>query len=441
MGTSVAGKRGYPLAFALVVSLFFAWGVANSLNDILIPQFKKAFVLTDLQTGLVQSAFYGGYFVFAMPAALFMRRFGYKAAVLFGLTLYALGALLFLPAAEEHKYIYFLGALFVIASGLSFLETSANPLVAVLGTAETSERRLNLAQAFNPLGVLFGVYVGSQFILSDKQLPSAQVAHAVVGPYLAIAGVVLLWMLVLAVAKFPPVATARTPEEKGRSEFLALFRYPRFLFGVAAQFFYVAAQVCVWSFTIRYAQHAVPNMPITNSFVLWHGYLPLPTAISAALILLISQSLFMVGRFAGTALMGRVDPERLMGIYAGIAIALMAAATVIGGWIGIICLASTSFFMSVMFPTIFAAAIRDLGPLTKSGSSFLVMAIIGGALAPPVMGTISGLSTMQYAMVVPCLCFAVILAFSFTGTRRRTNARQVTEGSEKREGAQLGVGG
>jgi FHS family L-fucose permease-like MFS transporter len=275
--------------------------------------------------------------------------------------------------------------------------------------------------------VLFGVYIGSQFILSDKQLSSELVAHAVVGPYLAIAGVVLLWMLVLAVVTFPPVATARTPDEKGKSEFLKLFGRPRFLFGVAAQFFYVAAQVCVWSFTIRYAQHAVPNMPITNGFVLWHGYLPLPTAISAALILLISQSLFMVGRFVGTALMGRVDPERLMGIYAGIAIALMAAATVIGGWIGIICLASTSFFMSVMFPTIFAAAIRDLGPLTKSGSSFLVMAIVGGALAPPVMGTISGLSSMQYAMVVPCLCFLVILAFSFSGRREKTAASHVAE--------------
>ena len=265
MNKLVAVKRSYLLAFTLVVTLFFAWGVANSLNDILIPQFKKAFVLTDLQTGLVQSAFYGGYFVFAIPAAVFMNRYGYKAAVVFGLLLYALGAMLFFPAAEQHKYVYFLGALFVIASGLSFLETSANPLVAVLGAAETSERRLNFAQAFNPLGVLFGVYVGSQFILSDKALSSTEISHAVVGPYLAIATVVLLWALVLAVAKFPPVATAGL-ESSGSAlkwltqlfrGFLSLFGHPRFLFGVLAQFFYVAAQVGVWSFTIRYTQHAV----------------------------------------------------------------------------------------------------------------------------------------------------------------------------------------
>jgi len=423
MGKLAAEKSGYGLAFALVVSLFFAWGVANSLNDILIPQFKKAFVLSDLQTGLVQSAFYGGYFVFAMPAALFMRRFGYKAAVLFGLVLYALGALLFFPAAEQQKYVFFLGALFVIASGLSFLETSANPLVAVLGSTSTSERRLNFAQAFNPLGVLFGVYIGSQFILSDKQLPAREVAHAVVGPYLVIAAIVLMWMLLLAVVKFPPVATARTTgQEAGKGQFLQLFRYPRFLFGVVAQFFYVAAQVSVWSFTIRYTQHAVPSLPITNGFVLWHGWLPLPTAVSAALILLISQTLFMIGRFVGTALMGRVDPERLMGAYAAIAAALTASATLIGGWIGVVSLACTSFFMSVMFPTIFAGAIRDLGPLTKSGSSFLVMAIIGGALAPPIMGHISGLFSMQYAMVVPCICFAVIMAFSLVASKGKAAA-------------------
>jgi MFS transporter, FHS family, L-fucose permease len=423
MNKSAGTERSYILAFALVVSLFFAWGVANSLNDILIPQFKKAFILTDLQTGLVQSAFYGGYFVFAMPAALFMRRYGYKAAVVFGLLLYAAGAVLFFPAAEQHKYIYFLGALFVIASGLSFLETSANPLVAVLGSRETSERRLNFAQAFNPLGVLFGVYVGSQFILSDKELPSGELARAVVGPYLAIAAVVLLWALLLYVVKFPPIATARAAEQKGEpGGFLQLFRYPRFLFGVMAQFFYVAAQVGVWSFTIRYTQYAVAGIPITNAFVLWHGFVPLPTAVSASLILLISQSLFMVGRFVGTALMGRIDPDRLMAVFAGIAVVLTLFAALIGGWIGVVCLAGTSFFMSIMFPTIFAGAIRDLGPLTKSGSSFLVMAIVGGALAPPVMGLISGFWSMQQAMLVPSLCFAVIMAFAMVNSAKRGTA-------------------
>ncbi len=430
MSKTGTAARSYGLAFALVITLFFAWGVANSLNDILIPQFKKAFVLTDLQTGLVQSAFYGGYFAFAMPAAIFMNRYGYKAAVLCGLCLYALGALLFFPAAEGHRYIFFLCALFVIASGLSFLETSANPLVAVLGSQETSERRLNFAQAFNPLGVLFGVFVGSQFILSDKNLPTTQVANAVVGPYLAIAAAVLLWAAVLAVVKFPPVATARVEAGGTMAKWFGelmrgfgrLFGYPRFMFGVVAQFFYVAAQVCVWSFTIRYVQHAVEGIPITNGYTLWQEFVPQPTAVSASFILLVSQSLFMVGRFIGTALMGRLNPDRLMTVYAAIAMVLTAVAAIAGGWIGVICLACTSFFMSIMFPTIFAGAIRDLGPLTKSGSSFLVMAIIGGAAAPPVMGYVSGLTSIGVAMVVPCFCFAVIMVYALVASNRATKA-------------------
>jgi FHS family L-fucose permease-like MFS transporter len=391
-------EQKYITAFILIVSLFFAWGVANSLNDILIPQFKKAFVLTDLQTGLVQSAFYGGYFLLAMPASLFMRRFGYKAAVVCGLGIFSFGAFLFYPAAEMHAYVYFLGALLVIASGLAFLETSANPMVAVLGSPETSERRLNFAQAFNPLGVLSGVFIGRWFILSDKQLPSQELAHAVVGPYMVIGVCILLWAFLVAKVKFPPVATARVEKGAGDSSgFLKLFSHPRFLFGVMAQFFYVAAQVGVWSFTIRYTQHAVPTIRVT----------------AAADILFWSQFSFMIGRFVGTALMGRINPDRLMAIYAGLGVILTLIAALVGGWPGVICLMATSFFMSIMFPTIFAGAIRDLGPLTKSGSSFLVMAIIGGAVAPPIMGLISGFSSMQYAMVVPSFCFAVILAFAW----------------------------
>ena len=292
--SSQGAKQSYLLAFILIVSLFFAWGVANSLNDILIPQFKKAFVLTDLQTGLVQSAFYGGYFLLAMPASLFMRRFGYKAAVVCGLGIFSFGAFLFYPAAEMHAYVYFLGALLVIASGLAFLETSANPMVAVLGSPETSERRLNFAQAFNPLGVLSGVFIGRWFILSDKQLPSQELAHAVVGPYMVIGVCILLWAFLVAKVKFPPVATARVEKGAGDSSgFLKLFSHPRFLFGVMAQFFYVAAQVGVWSFTIRYTQHAVPTIRVT----------------AAADILFWSHFSFMIGRCVGTALMGHKEKD------------------------------------------------------------------------------------------------------------------------------------
>jgi MFS transporter, FHS family, L-fucose permease len=389
------------LAFVLIVSLFFAWGIANSLNDILIPQFKKAFILTDLQTGLVQSAFYAGYFLLAIPASLFSRRFGYKAAVICGLVIFGLGAFLFLPAAKMHAYPFFLGALWVIASGLAFLETSANPLVTVLGAPETSGRRLNFAQAFNPLGSLTGVFVGRWFILSDHKLSSEQLSFAVVGPYMTISVCILIAALIFCLVKFPPVATQRTREADPAGGFLPLFHHPRFLFGVMAQFFYICAQVGVWSFTIRYAQHAVPNIPVTR----------------AADILFWSLFAFMVGRFVGTALMGRIRPEKLMAIYAGTAAVLTLIATVVGGWTGVYALAATSFFMSIMFPTIFAGAIRDLGSLTKSGSSFLVMAIVGGAVAPPIMGLISGMSSMQYAMAIPCFSFIVVMAFAVVSSR------------------------
>ncbi len=249
------------------------------------------------------------------------------------------------------------------------------------------------------------------------------------GPYLCIAAVVLLWALVLARVKFPPVATSRSTESGGAfSGFGKLFKYPKSLFGVVAQFFYVGAQVGVWSFTIRYSQHAVASLPITNGYTLWHGFVPLPTVISASFVLLASQSLFMIGRFVGTALMGRINPERLMGFYAAIAAALMLIVTFVGGWTGVIALAGVSFFMSIMFPTIFAGAIRDLGPLTKAGSSFLVMAISGGIVAPQIMGTISGQSSMQTAMIVPCVCFVVIMVFSFSAAHRgKDNNEQLAE--------------
>jgi FHS family L-fucose permease-like MFS transporter len=410
-GTGNGGKTR--LAFILIVSLFLLWGVANNLNDTLIPQFRKAFTLTDLQSGLVQSAFYTGYFVFAIPASLFMRRFGYKAAVVCGLVLYAAGAFLFFPAADLHSYPFFLGALFVIASGLAFLETSANPLVTVLGPPEKAEQRLNFAQAFNPLGLLIGVFIGRNFILSDSQLTPEQIAalpaeeaaqfyeaqsQAVQGPYLALGAGVLAWALLVAFTRFPRIATQRAEAGSTSGQggaFTGLFARPHFLFGVVAQFFYVAAQVGVWSFMIRYAGHATGMSDRAG-----------------ADILLLSLAGFTVGRFVGTFLMSFVPPERLMALYSAANAALALAAAFIGGQIGLYALAATSFFMSIMFPTIFASAIRGLGPLTKSGSSFLVMAIIGGALAAPLMGGISDHSSIQFAMIVPAVCFAVTFAFA-----------------------------
>ncbi|MHB8285234.1 MAG: L-fucose:H+ symporter permease [Caulobacteraceae bacterium] len=401
----------------MIVSLFFLWGVANNLNDVLVAHFRKAFSLTDLQSGLVQSAFYLGYFVFALPAATFAQRFGYKMAVVLGLTLYGVGALLFYPASEARTYVFFLGALFVIASGLAFLETCANPLMTVLGPSHGAERRLNLAQAFNPLGAIAGVLVGRAFILSGidptpamlsamapqalEQFRIAQ-AHAAGPPYLVLGAIVLVWAGVTALVRFPIEASAPT-QQAGRSlcmaDFKALLSRKRFLFGVLAQFAYVGAQTGVWSFLIRYTRSALP----ASNDKLAAGYL------TASLVA------FMVGRFSGTALMARVKASKLLALFGAVNIALCLVAAFVGGPVGLYALVATSFFMSVMYPTIFAGAIAGLGALTKLGSSFLVMAIVGGAVLPAVMGRISDMSSINTAMVVPALAFALVATFAVSG--------------------------
>jgi FHS family L-fucose permease-like MFS transporter len=411
-----AGKRVLPLV--LIVALFFLWGVANNLNDVLIAHFKKLFTLSDLQAGLVQSAFYLGYFCLAIPAALFMRAQGYRAAVLLGLILYGAGALLFWPAAGAQSYPFFLLALFVIASGLAFLETSANPLIARLGSPESASRRLNLAQAFNPLGSITGVLIGSQFILSGVSLdrtqiaamsPEALAAHnaaeaaAVQLPYLAIGLGVLAWALLIRITRFPDIATQGDIDEGvgAIDDFRALLRDRRFMLGVVAQFFYVGTQVGVWSFLIRYAQVAAPG---TGEHV-------------AAGYLTIALVVFMVGRFAGAALMGRIAPLPLLTAFAGIGAALCIVAALAGGTTGIWALVASSFFMSIMYPTIFAESVHGLGARTKAASALLVMAIIGGAVVPAVMGWVSDLSgSIVTAMLVPAACFGVVMAF---GARAR----------------------
>ncbi len=402
----------------LIVSLFFLWGVANNLNDVLVAHFRKAFSLSDLQSGLVQSAFYLGYFAFAIPAAAFAQRWGYKAAVVLGLLLYGAGALLFFPAAEARVYGFFLGALFVIASGLAFLETAANPLMTVLGPPEGAERRLNLAQAFNPLGSITGVLVGGRFILSgaDPVLSSlspaalerfrASQAHAVEAPYVVLGVLVIGWAIVTAFVRFPTQANA--PEATARrapsiADLRNLLSRGRFVFGVIAQFCYVGAQVGIWSFLIRYARHASPG--INDQ--------------AAAGYLTISLIAFMLGRFAGSALMGRIPASRLLALFACVNIALCVVSASVGGSVGLWALVAASFFMSIMYPTIFAGAIGGLGELTKLGSSLLVMAIVGGAVLPAIMGRISDLSSIAVAMLAPGAGFAVVAAFALLGPQTR----------------------
>ncbi|MEO8113759.1 MAG: L-fucose:H+ symporter permease [Phenylobacterium sp.] len=415
-GEEGAQGRRAALPIFLIVSLFFLWGAAHNLNDVLVAQFRKAFQLGDLQSGLVQSAFYLGYFFFAFPAALVMRRYGYKAGVVLGLILFGGGALLFWPAAELKAYGAFLAALFVIASGLAFLETSANPLVLALGRPETGAGRLLLAQAFNPAGSIVGVLISRQFIFSGVEPSSAELAamsptdlarfsgaeaHAVQLPYLVIGGFVLAWAVLIALTRFPPLATAPSLTTEGlRADLGRLLRRPRFLMGVMAQFFYVGAQVGVWSYLIRYAQAETGVGEKT-----------------AASYLILCLAAFAVGRFSGAALMTRFRPDRLAGVYAVINVALCLVGALAGGTVGLWALVAASFFMSVMYPTIFTLSVESLGPLTKLGSALLVMAIVGGAAITAVMGAVSDASSIAIAMAVPAACFAMVAVFAWTARR------------------------
>jgi FHS family L-fucose permease-like MFS transporter len=402
---------GFMTATVLIVALFAFWGMSNSLNDVLIPQFRKTFSLGDFASSFVQFATFIGYFTFAIPASLFMRRFGYRAAVVMGLVLFGTGALLFYPAAQFGEYHFFLGALFVVASGLSFLETSANPMIAAMGPPESADQRLNFAQMFNPLGTIVGVFVGQKLILSEQYLspehisamePAAQASWraaelaAVKLPYLGIACIVLLWAVLVAITRFPPLAT-RVDEDVSPSAagFRGLRAFPHYWLGVLAQFAYVGAQVGVWSFVIRYTQ---VNTPGTAEKL-------------AANNLLITLTLFFAGRFIGTLLMSKFSPAALLAWFATADVALCVAASLAGGDIGLYALIATSFFMSIQFPTIFTVSLRGLGHHTKSGSAFLVMAIVGGAIIPPIMGLVSDASSINMAMLVPAVCFAVVMWF------------------------------
>jgi len=409
------------IPFALIVALFFLWGMANNLNDILIAQFKKAFTLSDFRAGLVQSAFYLGYFLLAMPAGMFTRRFGFKGAVVVGLLLYACGAFLFWPAAELRTYGFFLLALFVLASGLAFLETSANPFATVLGPPETAAQRLNLAQAFNPLGSITGVIIGQQFIFSGiehtpAEIAAMDVAHrsayfasestAVQLPYLIIGLVVLGWATLILITRFPTTDqhAANATRDSGL-HLRSLLRNSRFVLAVVAQFFYVGAQVGVWSYLIRYVQATQPGTPQKL----------------AANYLTASLVAFMVGRFAGTALMRRISPTRLLASFAGINVLLCAAAVMNLGHAGTYMLIASSFFMSIMFPTIFALGVDGMADAErKLGSALLVMSIIGGAVLTAIMGAVSDAGGIQLAISVPLVCFVIVFIFarrSRLGTR------------------------
>jgi FHS family L-fucose permease-like MFS transporter len=413
-------SAGNTLPFILVTALFLLWGIPSNLNDVLIKQFMKSFEMTRLKAGLIQSAFYMGYFLLSMPGAFLMRKYGYKAGLVTGLFLYSTGTYLFWPAALVRQYGLFLLALFVIASGAAFLETGANSFIALLGDIRTSERRLNFSQAFNPIGAVIGVFVGTVFIfsgveLSPQQVNSLKVAGTydaylatetmrVVKPYLVLGTVVFIWALLIIRTKFPQIAEEAEPaSSRKHGKLKDLFRYPHFVQGVIAQFFYVGAQVGTWSYYIMYIQDYT-RQPEKSA-----GYLLTGTLVA-----------FGVGRFTATYLMKFVQPSRLMGIYGCINMTLVGIAVLYPGWVGVGALFLTSFFMSLMFPTIFALGIKELGPNTKLGGSMIIMAIIGGAVAPPIMGMLFQLTrSMAVAMLVPLVCYTFITYYAFIGSKVR----------------------
>lgn len=410
-------ERRYILPFILVASLFFLWAIGVNLNDILIPHLKKAFSLTDFQSSLIQSAFFGGYFLAALPAGWVMQRLGYKRGILLGLLICAVGAALFIPASSVRLYGFFLFALFVMACGQCFLEVAANPYVTTLGAPESAERRLNFAQSFNAVGAVVTPILGAAFILSGiehtpaelaamtpAQLTAYQAAEAgmVRVPYLVIAGIFVGVALLMYLLHLPDVRERGNEQDAPAGLRLRdAMRHPHLMAGVLAQFCYVGAQVGVASFIIRFAQHSMPGTPEK----------------AAASYLQFHMLGFMIGRFAGSAAMKVVPAPRLLALFAGGSILSLLVVVLASGSAPVWAIVLIGFFHSIMFPTIFALSLKGLGPCTKLGSSLLVMAIIGGALVPALMGRISDATDIQRAFLVPLLCHVAVLYFALRGYR------------------------
>lgn len=417
--------RSYVLAFILVTSLFFLWGIANSLNGTLIKHFQTALNLNRAQAGIVDSAFYIGYFVLALPAGFLMNRIGYKKGILIGLFLYALGAALFYPAADMRVYGFFLAALFIIACGLAFLETAANPYVTVLGDPKSADSRINFSQSFNGLGVIFGPVVGGLFIFSATEhsneslaaMPFDQAeairiaeAQSVQMPYLIIAGVVLFVAILIALTKMPEIAS---PDESNAS-FKGIFRHKHLVFGIIAQFFYVGGQASLWGYFVDLKLHFAreENLAIVNT--IYRITDDMTSTQIASFHASFAFILFMIGRFFGTWLLTRFKANSLLATYAAISVVLCVVSMVTSGLTAVVAIMSIYFFMSIMFPTIFSLSIRNLGAQVKIGSGLVIMAIVGGAVLPPISGWLS-LGHVEYSLIVPLVAFVVIFFFGLRG--------------------------
>jgi len=389
--------REFIVTFILVTSLFFLWGVAHSLLDVLNKHFQDMLGITRARSGLVQAALYGGYFVMAIPAGIFMNRMGYRKGIITGLLLYAAGAFLFLPATFIQTFEFTLFCLFVIACGLTFLETAANPYSSVLGPKETSEQRLTLSQSFNGLGWIIGPALGGMLILGAGGEGDANKFSSMALPYILIGGVVLAVAFMFVITRMPDIHEGEHDDHGDRGTYRGLLKVRHFRYAVVAQFLYVAAQTGINSFFINYVVETMP------------AYSPE----KAAYLLSLGFVFFMSGRFIGSLFMSWFSPRQMLGIYALINTAAMALVMLGLGWPSLVALYLNYFCMSIMFPTIFALGLKDLGGMTKKGSSVLVMTIVGGAICPVIMGRIADVSGMAVGFIVPLICFAFIAWYAF----------------------------
>ena len=405
-------SNNYTTPFILITCLFFLWGFAHNLDPILIPHLKKSFTLTTTQATLVDSAVFIAYFFMAIPAGFIMKKWGYKIGIISGLLLFSFGAFLFIPAANHQSYNYFLIALFVIACGLTILETAANPFATALGDEASATQRLNLAQSFNGLAVALAPAIGARVILTkgytDSQLAAmsdqvkkvalATEAYTVKTPY-TILGIVLLVIAVLFLFINLPDLRSKKIDNENQS-LLKTFRHKHLSWAVVAQFFYIGAQVSVFSLFILYATQ-VANI----------------TEVQAADYLGIGGMAFLIGRFLGTAIMKFIAPNKLLGAYAIISALLCVVAISTKGNMAIYALIGICFFMSIMFPTIFSLGIKELGSDTEMASSLIVMSIVGGAILPRIFGLISDATgNIQMGYIVPFVCFIVVAYFGYSGS-------------------------
>lgn len=422
-------ERRYLVPFILVTSLFFLWGFANDITNPMVSAFKKILELNNTQASWVQAAFYGGYFTMALPAAIFIKRFSYKKGILLGLALYATGALLFYPAAAYEEFGFFLAALYILTFGLAFLETTANPYILAMGEEKTATQRLNLAQAFNPIGALSGLFVAQTFILGALQSDdldvnglsvyetlstaakaSVKTADLMVirNPYVALGGVVILMLVLIMLSKMPENKDPAAHNVKLGASLKRLFSNSKVVEGILAQMFYVGAQIMCWTYIYQYAE----TLGIDNQ--------------SAVKYAMTALGVFLVGRWLCTFLLKYVSPGKLLTLFAILAIVFTLGAIFIKGMVGLYSLVGISFFMSLMFPTIYGITLKGLGEDAKFASAFLVMAIVGGAFMPILQGmildlggtgyadiSILGVPEVNFSFILPAICFLVVAIFGY----------------------------